>query len=51
MCPSADRTDNVTDNALVYLMSNIHPQAPDNNEVFGPILKLFRTLGNPATNC
>jgi endonuclease G len=32
MCPSADRTDNVTDNALVFLMSNIIPQAPDNNE-------------------
>ena len=27
MCPSADRTDNDTDNALVFLMSNIIPQA------------------------
>ncbi len=32
MCPSADRTDNDTDNTLVFLMSNIIPQAPDNNE-------------------
>jgi endonuclease G len=32
MCPSADRTDNDTDNALVFIMSNIVPQTPDNNE-------------------
>ena len=32
MCPSADRTDNVTDNDLVFRMSNIVPQAPDNNQ-------------------
>jgi endonuclease G len=31
MCPSADRTDNDTDNALVFLMSNIIPQAPNVN--------------------
>ncbi len=32
MCPSDDRTDNVTDNNMVFFMSNIIPQAPDNNE-------------------
>ncbi|HEX4342693.1 MAG TPA: DNA/RNA non-specific endonuclease, partial [Verrucomicrobiae bacterium] len=32
MCPSADRTDNPTDNALVFFFSNIIPQAANNNE-------------------
>jgi DNA/RNA endonuclease G (NUC1) len=32
MCPSNDRTDNVTDNDLVFFMSNIIPQAANNNE-------------------
>ena len=32
MCPSADRTDTTTNNDLVFLMSNIIPQAPDNNQ-------------------
>jgi DNA/RNA endonuclease G (NUC1) len=32
MCPSNDRTDNVTDNDLVFYMSNIIPQASNNNE-------------------
>ena len=32
MCPSADRTDNTTDNDLVFFMSNIIPQTPDNNQ-------------------
>jgi DNA/RNA endonuclease G (NUC1) len=32
MCPSEDRTDNVTDNNAVFLMSNFLPQTPDNNE-------------------
>jgi len=32
MCPSADRTDNPDDNKLVFFLSNIIPQAPDNNE-------------------
>ncbi|MDB6112155.1 MAG: non-specific endonuclease [Pedosphaera sp.] len=32
MCPSDDRTDNTTDNKLVFFMSNIIPQAPDNNQ-------------------
>jgi DNA/RNA endonuclease G (NUC1) len=32
MCPSDDRTDNVTDNNAVFLMSNFLPQTPDNNQ-------------------
>ena len=32
MCPSADRTDNTTDNDLVFLMSNIIPQNPNLNQ-------------------
>ncbi len=33
MCDSADRTDNTTDNNLVFLMSNIIPQDPNENQV------------------
>lgn len=32
MTPSADRTHSVEDNAATFLMSNIIPQAPDNNQ-------------------
>ena len=32
MCPSDDRTDNTTDNDLVFYMSNIIPQASNNNQ-------------------
>ncbi|MDB6019585.1 MAG: non-specific endonuclease [Pedosphaera sp.] len=32
MCPSDDRTDNTNDNKLVFFMSNIIPQTPDNNQ-------------------
>src|SRR5262249_43560240 len=32
MCPSADRTDTVADNELVFIMSNIIPQASLQNE-------------------
>ena len=32
LCPSADRTRNDTDNALVFYMSNIVPQTADNNQ-------------------
>lgn len=31
-CPSGDRTSTTTDNAAVFLMSNIMPQAADNNQ-------------------
>lgn len=32
MCPSFDRTDTTNDNKLVFFMSNIVPQTPDNNQ-------------------
>ena len=45
MCPSADRTDNTNDNKLVFSMSNIIPQAPNNNEgVWGSFEGYCRTL-------
>jgi endonuclease G len=33
LCPSADRTDSTNDNDMTFLMSNMMPQAPDNNSV------------------
>jgi DNA/RNA endonuclease G (NUC1) len=45
MCPSADRTDNTTDNDLVFYMSNIIPQTPDNNQgVWENLESYCRTL-------
>jgi len=32
MCPSADRTVTVADNKVVFYMSNMIPQTPDNNQ-------------------
>ena len=32
MCPSADRTKNVADNSATFLMTNMVPQAPNNNQ-------------------
>ncbi len=32
MTPSADRTDTTTNNSATFLMTNIVPQAPDNNQ-------------------
>jgi DNA/RNA endonuclease G (NUC1) len=32
MCPSADRTASVQDNSITFLMTNMVPQAPDNNQ-------------------
>jgi len=32
MCPSADRTVTVADNQVLFYMSNMIPQAPDNNQ-------------------
>lgn len=31
-CPSGDRTNTVTSNSATFLMSNMMPQAPDNNQ-------------------
>ncbi|MEO2076965.1 MAG: DNA/RNA non-specific endonuclease [Bacillus sp. (in: firmicutes)] len=33
MCPSEDRTASVDDNSATFLMTNMIPQAPNNNEV------------------
>ncbi|MCD9189496.1 MAG: DNA/RNA non-specific endonuclease [Pyrinomonadaceae bacterium] len=33
MCPSADRTASVADNSATFLMTNMIPQAPTNNQV------------------
>jgi endonuclease G len=32
-CPSADRTSSVVDNSATFLMSNMMPQAPNNNQL------------------
>jgi endonuclease G len=32
LCPSADRTATVTDNSSTFLMTNMMPQSPDNNQ-------------------
>jgi endonuclease G len=31
-CPSADRTSTIADNSATFLMTNMMPQAPDNNQ-------------------
>lgn len=47
MCPSEDRTDNVTDNDAVFLMSNFLPQTPDNNQGVWESFEYFcRSLAN-----
>lgn len=33
LCPSADRTGSVSDNSATFLMSNMMPQAPNNNRI------------------
>ncbi|MGA2242871.1 MAG: DNA/RNA non-specific endonuclease [Verrucomicrobiota bacterium] len=45
MCPSADRTISTNVNKLVFFMSNIIPQAPDNNEAVWEYFESYcRTL-------
>ncbi len=45
MCPSADRSVTVADNEVTFLMSNILPQAPDNNQgVWASFETYCRTL-------
>ncbi len=47
MCPSEDRTDNTTDNKLVFYMSNIIPQAANNNQgCWGSLESYSRSLAN-----
>jgi len=38
MCPSADRTSSISNNSATFLMTNMIPQAPNNNQ--GPWMKL-----------
>lgn len=50
-CPSADRTKNSTDNGATFLMTNMIPQTPDNNQ--GPWARLedyTRTLVTSGAN-
>lgn len=45
MCPSADRTDTTNDNAMTFIMSNIIPQASQNNQgVWASFETYSRTL-------
>ncbi len=47
MCPSADRTGSVTDNSATFLMTNMIPQAPVNNQQTWANLENYcRTLVN-----
>jgi DNA/RNA endonuclease G (NUC1) len=51
MCPSADRTSSVADNSATFLMTNMVPQAPGNNQ--GPWEKMenyIRTQLSGAAN-
>lgn len=46
-CPSADRTTTVTANQATFLMTNMMPQAPNNNEqTWGNLENYERTLVN-----
>jgi endonuclease G len=50
LCPSADRTDSTNDNDMTFLMSNMMPQAPDNNRIvwanFEDYCRTFADTGN-----
>lgn len=47
MCPSADRTGSVADNSATFLMTNMVPQAPNNNQITWANLENYcRTLVN-----
>jgi len=47
MCPSADRTSSVANNSATFLMTNMIPQAPDNNQQTWANLETYcRTLAN-----
>jgi endonuclease G len=46
-CPSADRTGSTTDNSATFLMSNMMPQAPQNNQqTWAGLENYARTLVN-----
>ena len=45
MTPSADRTNTITNNSATFLMTNIVPQSPDNNQGYWAQLETYaRTL-------
>jgi endonuclease G len=47
MCPSEDRDGSSTDNAATFLMSNMIPQAPNNNQITWNAFETYcRTLLN-----
>lgn len=47
MCPSADRNGSVADNSSTFLMTNMVPQAPNNNQItWGNLETYCRTLVN-----
>ncbi len=47
MCPSGDRTKTVADNSSTFLMTNMIPQAPDNNQITWANLESYcRTLAS-----
>lgn len=49
MCPSADRTDTTANNDQTFLMSNIIPQSPDNNQgVWANLETYCRTLAQAS---
>lgn len=41
ICPSADRTATTEDNSMTFLMTNMVPQAPDNNRIVWVALEKF----------
>jgi endonuclease G len=41
MCPSGDRTSSVTNNSATFLMTNMIPQAPNNNEITWESLEAY----------
>ena len=52
MCPSADRTYSSSDNASTFLMTNMVPQAPVNNQQTWVGLENYeRTLVNQGNEC
>lgn len=47
LCPSADRNFNVQENSVTYLMTNMMPQAPNNNQqIWGNLEDYCRDLVN-----
>ena len=47
MCPSADRTSSIANNSATFLMTNMIPQAPNNNQITWENLESYsRTLVN-----